>query len=150
MNNIGSADSFGSDWSLTVLETDFVWQYEICVAFWKSLFLMQFKAHLWYMWRLGDSDCFCFRDDQILCVFSYESNESLEWRPEWMFPFTIMCHPLVCLCMYSLSVWQHNCRFPATMNFSAHPHWICWLPLNKTAQWHLGGTKRGLFVLTTC
>lgn len=122
--------------ALTVLETDLVWQYEICVAFWKSLFLMQFKAHLWYMWRLGDSDSFCFCDDQILCILLW-----VAWKPrmgarERESPFTVMCLPLVCSCTLSdrVSVWSN----------------LQWASQHISGTIALMSPEGGLFVLTAC
>lgn len=38
----------------------------------------------------------------------YGSDERPQRRPRGMSPFTIMCHPLVCLCLSSHSVWQRH------------------------------------------
>ena len=92
INKSSSAESFAR-WRLILF-----CQNGICVAFWKSLFLMKFSAHLWYMWRLGDSDCFCCHND-------------IAWKPgiEARGIVAIYHHPLVVLCMLSRSVWQCHC-----------------------------------------
>lgn len=108
-------------------------------------------------------------------VSSYESDESLEWKPEGMSPFTIMCHPLVYACPPTLfdsvtvrrdlvhaftyhtymkhigptqqTYYCHAAVLPAALICSAHLH----MYTEYTGSLNAFRTKQhaGLFVLTT-
>lgn len=61
------------------------------------LFLMQFKARLWFTCRLDDSET-AFVVMMIKRVSTYDSDESPEWRPEGMSPF----HHVSPTCLFML------------------------------------------------
>lgn len=81
--------------SLTVLERS----WNMCgILFW--FFFSWFMARLEFMGELRDS-AMALVVTKIECVSTSDSDESLDSRPEGMWPFTIMCHLLVYLCLSS-------------------------------------------------
>lgn len=83
---------------VTVLETDFIFtKWNLCGILEIILFLMQFKARLWFTCRLDDSET-AFVVMMIKRVSTYDSDESLEWMPEGMSPF----HHVSPTCLFML------------------------------------------------
>lgn len=130
------------------------------------------------MGRLGNSDCFCCHDDQV-CIHINQMKAWSGGQWECRHLPSCVTHLFVNACpptlFYSITVckdlhisdffeayWSYLVNLLLSPNSgpsctrllssSAYQCGIYWLPLclqNKTARWCSGGSKRGLFVLTT-